>query len=390
MSEFKTSLTHPLVVNEVVVPGTAGRIGMTLCPGRSDDQSIYGNRWRRDLIIDLEAIRRLEPEMLITLNQPFEFKALGVPDFQATVGASGLKWRHLPIPDGGVPGPDFEREWLKVGKEARHALRAGHLVVIHCRAGLGRTGMIAARLLVELGTAPKAAIAAVRGARPNAIETADQERHVQETVEIDPATETATGAEVHLDERSLRGSVQVGKDVFLVFVSPDKARADVYKSGLVDADSLAKAVEALSARLPSADVIIRLVPPAASILSESRSSVDLVEDYCRTLKEALIALGVNRSAVAAMDEGGMGSEFRGFLLNAGSHAEQLLAARTLLGDRHTGTALPDLDDREHLAHTIAFTTRAISFSMRDGLVSFESTVARSLNDLRSAVDSFGQ
>ena len=164
----------------------------------------------------------------------------------------------------------------------------------------------------------------------------------------------------------------------------------MYKSGLVDADSLAKAVEALSARLPSADVIIRLVPPAASILSESRSSVDLVKDYCRTLKEALIALGVNRSAVAAMDEGGMGSEFRGFLLNAGSHAEQLLAARTLLGDRHTGTALPDLDDREHLAHTIAFTTRAISFSMRDGLVSFESTVARSLNDLRSAVDSFGQ
>ena len=190
VSDAKTSQTHPLVVDQVAVPGIAGRIGMTLCPGRSDDQSFYGNRWRRDLATDLEAIRRLDPAMLITLNQPQEFKTLGVPDFEATVRASGLNWRHLPIPDGGVPGPDFEQAWREVGAEAREALRAGRLIVIHCRAGLGRTGTIAARLLVELGTTPKAAIAAVREARPHTIETAEQERHVRATVPIDPRPET--------------------------------------------------------------------------------------------------------------------------------------------------------------------------------------------------------
>jgi ADP-ribosyl-[dinitrogen reductase] hydrolase len=61
-------------------------------------------------------------------------------------------------------------------------LQTGGSVLIHCRGGLGRTGTIAARLLVELGWQPRAAIEAVRGARPGAIETPQQERHVLSAV----------------------------------------------------------------------------------------------------------------------------------------------------------------------------------------------------------------
>ena len=45
----------------------------------------------------------------------------------------------------------------------------------HCRGGLGRAGMISARLLVESGVEPEVAIAKVRAARPGAIETREQE-----------------------------------------------------------------------------------------------------------------------------------------------------------------------------------------------------------------------
>jgi ADP-ribosyl-[dinitrogen reductase] hydrolase len=97
----------------------------------------------------------------------------------------GLNWRHLPIPDGGAPGPDFEHAWSEVGPAAREALRADRLIIIHCRAGLGTMGTIAARLLVELGMTPNKAIEAVRKARPSTIETPNQERHIHKTVAID-------------------------------------------------------------------------------------------------------------------------------------------------------------------------------------------------------------
>ncbi len=183
MSEFRTSVTHPLRVDIVDVPGAGGRIGMTLCPGRSDDLSFNGIRWRRDLDADLEVIRRLEPCLLITLNESHEFKALGVPDFKTVLASSGLPWRHLPIRDAGVPGPAFKKAWRTVGREARECLCTGRLVVIHCRAGLGRTGMIAAKLVVKLGMHSDAAVTAVRKARPKTIETPAQMRHVEETLQ---------------------------------------------------------------------------------------------------------------------------------------------------------------------------------------------------------------
>ena len=77
-----------------------------------------------------------------------------------------------------MPGAAFETAWVEVGEGLRDRLRAGSDIVVHCKGGLGRAGMIAARLMVELGVPPAMAIEAVRRARPGAIETTAQERHV--------------------------------------------------------------------------------------------------------------------------------------------------------------------------------------------------------------------
>ncbi|HVA32773.1 MAG TPA: protein-tyrosine phosphatase family protein, partial [Candidatus Baltobacteraceae bacterium] len=66
-----------------------------------------------------------------------------------------------------------------VGTALCDRLRKGERVLVHCRGGLGRAGTVAARLLVELGMDPAEAIAAVRRARPNAIETAAQAAYVR-------------------------------------------------------------------------------------------------------------------------------------------------------------------------------------------------------------------
>jgi ADP-ribosyl-[dinitrogen reductase] hydrolase len=89
-----------------------------------------------------------------------------------------MLWFHLPVVDVSIPDERFERRWAVDGKELRSLLRRRLDVLVHCRGGLGRAGMIAARLLVELGMESTNAIATVRAARPGAIETSDQERFV--------------------------------------------------------------------------------------------------------------------------------------------------------------------------------------------------------------------
>jgi len=66
-----------------------------------------------------------------------------------------------------------------VAATLRQRVTAGGRVLVHCRGGLGRAGTVAACLLVEFGVRPEEAIQRVRIARPNAIETSAQERHVR-------------------------------------------------------------------------------------------------------------------------------------------------------------------------------------------------------------------
>ncbi len=77
------------------------------------------------------------------------------------------------------PAPTSRPRGRPPGPELRRRLAEGARVLIHCRAGLGRTGTVAARLLVEHGLEPEAAILRVRQSRPGAIETAGQEAYVR-------------------------------------------------------------------------------------------------------------------------------------------------------------------------------------------------------------------
>jgi protein-tyrosine phosphatase len=93
-------------------------------------------------------------------------------------------WVHLPIHDYCVPSETFEENWQIYGKYIRTRLRNGENIVIHCKGGLGRAGMIAARLLAELGVDPERAIRLVRMARSGAIETPGQLALVRKTKPI--------------------------------------------------------------------------------------------------------------------------------------------------------------------------------------------------------------
>jgi len=176
MTDRLTSDRNPLRIDTVVVPGRPGAIGMTLCPGKKDPYAKFG-AWDRDLRADLRAIRDWGASAIVSLMEGSEFWLLGVPDFEAKVTAE-FRWLWLPIADGGVPGEEFERRWAEAGPELHGRLEAGERVLIHCRAGLGRTGLVASQLLVEAGLTPLQALNAVRRARPGTVETIPQEQYV--------------------------------------------------------------------------------------------------------------------------------------------------------------------------------------------------------------------
>jgi ADP-ribosyl-[dinitrogen reductase] hydrolase len=157
----RTSLNDPLRIAVVRAHGISGALGLTLCPGKQD----LAGGWNRDLDTDLAVIREWGAEIVVTLVDNHELRLLKVVTMPDAVVRHGMRWMHLPIRDVSVPDDLFEARWQTAGADLRRVLRRGGSVLVHCRGGLGRAGTIAARLLVEFGTEPEAAIKAVRDAR---------------------------------------------------------------------------------------------------------------------------------------------------------------------------------------------------------------------------------
>lgn len=171
---IKNSFNSPLQIAEVLLEPNEGRLGLTLCPGKKDSS----RNWDRDLKEDVRVIRAWGASTVVTLIEDHEFHLLGIENLEQEVRAQGMNWMHLPIIDVGVPDKRFEDSWVLAGAILHQRLDAGDRIVIHCRGGLGRTGLVAGRILVERGCIPQTAIHRVRAVRPHAIETAAQERYV--------------------------------------------------------------------------------------------------------------------------------------------------------------------------------------------------------------------
>ena len=178
MSTVRTSKSHPLRIDSVSSGNGHGRIGITLCPGKEDRHARNGP-CDRDLDLDLDKVQRWGATAVVSLITDPEIDYLQVRGLSEAVQDRHMEWWHLPIPDVSPPGSDFETGWRVAGEAIRDRLRMGFDVLIHCKGGLGRAGTVAARLLVELGENPDAAIRNFRQARSKcAIETKEQERHI--------------------------------------------------------------------------------------------------------------------------------------------------------------------------------------------------------------------
>ena len=152
---------------------------MTFCPGKVGPGR--GHHWNRSLASDLAALETWGTETLITLMEAHELEAYRVADLgeRAEQQFGDGAWLHLPLVDRDVPDAAWEKRWQEVAPLLHQRLNARGRIVVHCLGGLGRTGLVACRLLVENGVPPDDALARVRLERPGAVETPEQVAYVQ-------------------------------------------------------------------------------------------------------------------------------------------------------------------------------------------------------------------
>ena len=94
------------------------------------------------------------------------------PDYDTKeVGTMGFKHFSIPLEDFSAPMLDDFKAFLKA---VHHALNQGK-VLIHCQAGLGRTGIMAVAYWIDRGFSVHEAIKKIRKSNPNIIASAEQE-----------------------------------------------------------------------------------------------------------------------------------------------------------------------------------------------------------------------
>ena len=195
MSQPRTSLSHPLYLNWLnltAAPRFAhfpGSLGMTILPGKRVG-GISG-RHERDLELDAARLATLGVNLFVLLVEDHELTRCGVPDFVEVMNRHGLAVLRCPMVDGHTPlthslaerplsnlsgfnpapAPGDLEAFVSTLANLEIRLAAGQIIAVSCRGGLGRTGLLAACLLINGGLSPQRAIDLTRAARPGAIET---------------------------------------------------------------------------------------------------------------------------------------------------------------------------------------------------------------------------
>lgn len=125
--------------------------------------------WIEDEFIGL---KRLGVDKVVSLLEYSEQVDLGLEEEEVLCIKNKIEFSSFPIPDRCLPET---RKAIDFIRQIYSEICSGKHIVIHCRAGIGRTGIIAGGILIKSGIDPKKAIDCISLARGVQIPDTDEQ-----------------------------------------------------------------------------------------------------------------------------------------------------------------------------------------------------------------------
>ena len=105
-----------------------------------------GGEWLAD---EISGWKRLGIGVIVSLLHRYEADELEISQEEVLCRSHGIHYRSFPVQDRGTP--ESTAEFLALSDELVASLKQGLAVAVHCRAGIGRSGLLAACVLFKLG-----------------------------------------------------------------------------------------------------------------------------------------------------------------------------------------------------------------------------------------------
>lgn len=167
-------IDHKFPITWIPITGFKPKcLGISHCPGKYPIKA----EKKENLFKDLTSITDQRIKCIITLLSKEELNVKKITHFEETIRNFSFKHYIEEIDDLSVPSKAKLIRFKSLIQSIVSEIKLGNAVLIHCNAGLGRSGLVASILLKEM-TNESNPIEYVRNFRKGAVENQKQEKFI--------------------------------------------------------------------------------------------------------------------------------------------------------------------------------------------------------------------
>lgn len=121
------------------------------------------------IVDSLKSLKEAGAQAVITMMTMAELTEKQADTLPSLCAELRMDWYHLPVEDSCAPEEPFAQAFAQQKAILLGLVESSATIVIHCHGGSGRTGMMAAILMLELGYAPAQVKSQIQLIRPKSL-----------------------------------------------------------------------------------------------------------------------------------------------------------------------------------------------------------------------------